>query len=302
MGRSRKQMATTIRKGAKRVRAEEESDDDVPFCELLKPSESAALSHYERRRLAQIQVNSQFLTSLSLPTLSPKKQAPKKVAKRDRSHVAVHPARVSARIRQLPTPNYTVEDIEHLPDKKNDLGEAVKQGYCTKSGKWRGETFGEVDGVSVGTVFGAGDFQRLGRQEMMESGFFRPFVTPEWIDPSNGGCYSLILNNDNGLSKDQGDRVTYAGSGGRRRGQNRTAPQCFDQSWLNTTNAALKYNFEHHKPVRLIRGPKLRSNLSTAHDNGGYRYDGLYDVTSAEMKACGGKKLLTAIFTLQRCV
>ena len=65
------------------------------------------------------------------------------------------------------------------------------------------------------------------------------------------------------------------------------------------TNAALKYNFENHKPVRLIRGPKLQSALSTAHNNGGYRYDGLYDVVSADLKPVGSKKLLTALFTLQ---
>jgi hypothetical protein len=52
-------------------------------------------------------------------------------------------------------------------------------------------------------VFGAGDYQRLGRQQMMESGFFRPFVTPEWCAPGVG-CYSIILNNDNGASTDAG--------------------------------------------------------------------------------------------------
>ena len=30
---------------------------------------------------------------------------------------------------------------------------------------------------------GAGDFQRKGRGEMMNTGFFRPFVTPEWSGP-----------------------------------------------------------------------------------------------------------------------
>ena len=44
--------------------------------------------------------------------------------------------------------------------------------------------FGEVPGVPVGTVFGAGDYQRKGRTEMMETGFFRPWVTPEWFDPN----------------------------------------------------------------------------------------------------------------------
>ena len=75
-------------------------------------------------------------------------------------------------------------------------------------GLWSGERFGEISSVPVGTVFGGGDFQRLGRQQMMLSGFFRPFVTPEWCVPGVG-CYSLILNNDNGASHDRGDEITY---------------------------------------------------------------------------------------------
>jgi hypothetical protein len=61
---------------------------------------------------------------------------------------------------------------------------------------------GPIRGVAVGAVFGAGDYQRAGRAEMVANGFFRPFVTPEWVDPRGAGCYSLILNNDNGLSVD----------------------------------------------------------------------------------------------------
>jgi hypothetical protein len=50
---------------------------------------------------------------------------------------------------------------------------------------WDGEQFGEV-GVSVGTVFGAGDYQRQGRFEMAANGFFKPVVQPEWLDPHRG--------------------------------------------------------------------------------------------------------------------
>ena len=42
----------------------------------------------------------------------------------------------------------------------------------------------------------------------------------------------MILNNDNGNSRDEGLAFTYAGAGGRRRGQNRTAQQSFGQSWI----------------------------------------------------------------------
>ena len=139
---------------------------------------------------------------------------------------------------------------------------------------------------------------------MADTGFFRPFVTPEWCEPK-GACYSVIVNNDNGLSSDRGDTIEYAGSGGRMRGQNRTAPQSFHQSWDNVTNAALRRNWQEKKPVRVIRGPKLRSRFGTKHSGGGYRYDGLYYVTKAEMRlgparGKGGPRLRTAVFTLEK--
>ena len=115
----------------------------------------------------------------------------------------------------------------------------------------------------------------------MVSGFFRPFVTPEWCTPGVG-CFAIIVNNDNGASQDRGDSILYAGSGGRRRGQNRTAPQSFDQDWTNATNSALRLNFETGEPVRVVRGPKLLGAHGTAESGGGFRYDGLFRVASAE--------------------
>lgn len=173
----------------------------------------------------------------------------------------------------------------------------VDEGRRMRDGLWLGERFGHIKDVPVGTVFGGGDYQRLGRQEMMSSGFFRPFVTPEWCAPGVG-CYSLILNNDNGASLDRGDKIIYAGSGGRMRGQNRTAKQSCNQDWSNVTNAALRLNFESGNAVRVVRGPKLLGGHGTGNCGGGFRYDGLYSVTSAEMQRLPGCKYLTAIFEL----
>jgi hypothetical protein len=54
-------------------------------------------------------------------------------------------------------------------------------------------------------------------------------------------------------------------------------------------------------PVRVIRGPKLGSKWGTANSGGGYRYDGLYEVVSAEMvKGKAKGSLLTAVFELSR--
>ena len=170
-------------------------------------------------------------------------------------------------------------------------------GRSDADGLWSGERFGEIDGVPVGTVFGAGDYQRLGRRQMTDSGFFRPYVTPEWCAPGVG-CYSILLNNDNGASRDCGDEILYAGSGGRHRGQNRTAAQSSDQDWNNVTNASLRLNFERGLPVRVVRGPKLRSGFGTSESGGGYRYDGLYLVHSAQLLRLPQSRFLTAMFKL----
>jgi hypothetical protein len=83
------------------------------------------------------------------------------------------------------------------------------------------------------------------------------------------------------------------------------APQTFHQSWDNITNNALRHNFREGKklPVRVFRGPKLPGPYGTAHSGGGYRYDGLYQVVSAELvkgQSPHNKSLLTAMFRLER--
>ena len=135
---------------------------------------------------------------------------------------------------------------------------------------------------------------------MSRTGFFKPFVTPEWIDTATKEVYAVVVNNDNGLSVDRGDVLEYAGSGGRLRGQNRTAEQSFHQTWKSATNAALRRNFESGRPVRVIRGPKCKGKYGTKDTGGGYRYDGLFRVEKAEMREMGRRKLKTAMFTLRK--
>lgn len=71
-------------------------------------------------------------------------------------------------------------------------------------------------------------------------------------------------------------------------------------SWDSAVNRALRANCENGKPVRVVRGPKLPGPHSTAASGGGFRYDGLYRVTKAEMVRTGPKQLQTCMFTLQR--
>ena len=252
------------------------------------------LSAYEEQRLKNIATNAKVLEALGIESLTAMKKSAQQPRQKKRTREAVEPTRESRRTRSL---LYTPGQHEALGEESRK--HEIEEGHRMPDGLWAGERFGEVDGVPVGTTFGNGDYQRLGRQEMMVSGFFRPFVTPEWTT-KGVGCYSIIVNNDNGSSQDRGDTIMYAGSGGRRRGQNRTAPQTFDQDWENVTNAALRLNFETRQPVRLVRGPKLSGGHGTAESGGGYRYDGLYEVASAEMVRSSSSGLLTAMFELRK--
>jgi len=256
------------------------------------------LSEYEKQRLRNMEANAKALAALDIDALIPMKsihQQPRaKIKKRSREPAVA--TRESRRARAIPVPVYTPGQYEVFAEKSRTR--EIAEGSRMSDGLWSGERFGEVNGVAVGTVFGKGDFQRLGRQEMSTSGFHQPYVNPEWCVPGVG-CYSVIVNNDNGSSQDTGDMIMYAGSGGRRRGQNRTAPQSFDQDWDNVTNAALRLNFEKRLPVRAVRGPKLLGGHGTAESGGGFRYDGLYRVASAEMvRSSAG--LRTAMFELRK--
>lgn len=254
------------------------------------------LSEYEKKRAQNMEDNKKALAALDIPSLAaaPRAKQPSKPrAKRQRPEPTREPSR---RARSLPVPMYTPGQAEALAESERQI--EMEQGSRMPDGLWSGERFGSVDGVAEGTVFGAGDYQRLGRQEMSATGFHQPFVNPEWCAPGIG-CYSIIVNNDNGASHDRGDTILYAGSGGRRRGQNRTAAQSFDQDWENVTNAALLLNHETQQPVRVVRGPKLRGAHGTAESGGGYRYDGLFEVAVAEMVR-GASGLKTAMFTLRK--
>jgi hypothetical protein len=288
-------------------------------------------SEYEALRARNIARNAEELDRLGLQKLIEKRpSAPRQPRQRKTPR---EPTRESRRTRSLPTPAYTPGMHEAMVAEARTV--AVDEGRRLPDGSWSGERFGAVAGVEVGHVFGAGDYQRLGRQEMMDSGFFRPFVTPEWNAPGEG-CFAVILNNDNGASTDEGDRIFYAGSGGRRRvdpqwldtehicvrpptvyaetlhahervcpwvnrrGQNRTAPQSFDQDWQNLTNAALRQNGATGEPVRVIRGPKLQGGHGTGESGGGYRYDGLYTVEKAALVQSHNTRFKTAMFTLVR--
>ena len=261
---------------------------------MVNNSSVLVKSDYEIQRERNLKRNAEVLRNLGLEDAKieiVKRRRKTRMGERKKKKSSIKPTRRSTRNRRGPKPPlYVPEEVS---------SSSIRRDLVKSKRKYKGDRFGEVRGVSEGQVFGAGDYQRKGRKEMSENGFFHPFVTPEFIE-RNGACYSVIFNNDNGLSKDKGDEILYAGSGGRLRGQNRTAKQSFHQTWDNATNASLKRNFEKRIPIRVIRGPKLKSKYGTRLCGGGFRYDGLYDVSKAEMIENGPKRLRTAMFTLKK--
>ena len=73
--------------------------------------------------------------------------------------------------------------------------------------------------MKVKTVFELATTSVLGRQEMMESGFFRPFVTPNGASLASD-AFTVVITRQRS-STDTGDTILYAAQGGRPRGQNR---------------------------------------------------------------------------------
>ncbi|KAG6911944.1 hypothetical protein DXG01_000192 [Tephrocybe rancida] len=99
------------------------------------------------------------------------------------------------------------------------------------------------------------------------------------------GAYSVALSGGYEDDVDLGYAFTYTGSGGRDlKGTKtapknlRTAPQSSNQTFENPFNRALKRSCETGKPIRVVRGFKLRSKYAPIE---GYRYDGLYKVEKA---------------------
>jgi putative restriction endonuclease len=94
---------------------------------------------------------------------------------------------------------------------------------------------------------------------------------------STHGADSIILAGMYEDDIDEGDRIVYAGHGGR---DQKTGRQIADQT-LDTYNRALLRNVESGHPVRLIRGATLKNAYAPTT---GYRYEGLFRVVSFERK------------------
>jgi len=141
------------------------------------------------------------------------------------------------------------------------------------------KVFGAIPGIKVGTWW-------MTREECSRDAVHAPWVGG--IAGSRDGAWSVALSGGYEDDVDFGDAFTYTGAGGRdlkgtkSQPKNlRTAPQSSHQSFENRFNNALKKSCETKKPIRVIRGYKLKSPYAPAE---GYRYDGLYTVEKAWME------------------
>ncbi|TFK41127.1 PUA-like domain-containing protein [Crucibulum laeve] len=158
------------------------------------------------------------------------------------------------------------------------------------------KTYGHIPGVAVGTWWES-------RQGCSVDAIHAPWVGG--ISGGPNGAYSVALSGGYDDDVDLGYAFTYTGSGGRdlKGTKNapknlRTAPQSSDQSFENTFNKMLKRSSETKKPVRVIRGFKLKSKYAPSE---GYRYDGLYTVEKAWMeKGLNAKGYLVCKYAFKR--
>lgn len=143
--------------------------------------------------------------------------------------------------------------------------------------------FGEIENIKEGDTF-------ANRLEMTKKGLHRNTV--QGID-GNGkdGSSSIVLNGGYEDDKDYGDLIIYTGHGG-----NRGNKQIEDQSWDDPGNKGLLISEMHGLPVRVSRGPKLKSQFSPKE---GYQYGGLYMVTGHEYKR-GSHGFGVCLFKLEK--
>ena len=132
-------------------------------------------SAYERARLVNIARNEAKLRELNIGAFKNHIREQQEFKRRQRirrkrkapSTSPTRPLRRSRRAKRQPPPAlYTAHEAdEERKQEESQRQKEMSNGWRNNLGVWRGERFGEVPGVPVGTVFGSGDYQRVGRFE-----------------------------------------------------------------------------------------------------------------------------------------
>lgn len=125
-------------------------------------------------------------------------------------------------------------------------------------------TFGEIQGIPVGTTFET-------RKEAATSGVHKP-LRAGISGSKDDGADSIVISGGYEDDSDSGDVIIYTGEGG----QNENGRQIANQE-LTRRNLALAKSEIDGLPVRVIRGADKRNPYAPEN---GYRYDGLYQVES----------------------
>jgi putative restriction endonuclease len=124
---------------------------------------------------------------------------------------------------------------------------------------------GEVPNVEAGQEFST-------RRLAHDAGVHRP-LQAGICGTKKTGAESIVVSGGYKDDEDYGDVIVYTGHGGQDGANN----QVSDQSLDDTGNAALVTSYLEGLPVRVLRGWQSDSPYAPAT---GYRYDGLYRVTS----------------------
>ncbi|KAF8346314.1 PUA-like domain-containing protein [Amanita rubescens] len=133
--------------------------------------------------------------------------------------------------------------------------------------------YGEVLGVPV--------FATFARRDDLKKSNVHNQQTAGIAGNTKDGAYSIVLSNGYEDDVDEGDFISYTGTGGKDGDVYGRKPNVtFDQSFEHQHNRALQISAETKRPVRVIRGPHKHSKYAPET---GYRYDGLYIVEKAYM-------------------
>ncbi|MEV5982049.1 YDG/SRA domain-containing protein [Streptomyces sp. NPDC052114] len=124
---------------------------------------------------------------------------------------------------------------------------------------------GEVPNTEVGQEF-------VSRRLAHEAGIHRPLQAGICGTKKNG-AESIVVSGGYKDDEDHGDVIIYTGHGG----QDSSGNQVSDQSLDDAGNAALVTSYLEGLPVRVLRGAHSGSQWPPST---GYRYDGLFRVTS----------------------
>lgn len=131
--------------------------------------------------------------------------------------------------------------------------------------------FGEIPKVPVGTTF-------PDRRAVAARGTHRA-LQAGIVGTEEEGAESIVVSGGY-EDRDYGDVIIYTGHGGLNDSGKRIAGQNFEDSG----NAALRTSMREDSLVRVIRGAHKKSKFAPAS---GYRYEGLYQVESADYVQSG---------------